>query len=112
MSRLLADVGPVPPEVLVGPAVGEDACAIELPGGVLVVSTDPVTLTGRDVGRYAVTVSAKDVAVTGVRPRWFLAVVLLPLGATESEVESLFADMRHSLAGSGVRNSTLGDPYP
>ena len=77
MSRLLAGFGPLPAEVMLGPAVGEDACAIDVPGGVLVVATDPITLTGRDVGRLAVTVNANDVAVTGAgragswRPSFF-----------------------------------------
>jgi hydrogenase expression/formation protein HypE len=102
MARLFRDLEPLPPEVLVGPAVGEDACAIDLPAGVLVVTTDPITLTGRDIGRYAVTVNANDVAVRGVRPRWFLATVLLPLGTTGADVEALFATMRAGLADGGV----------
>jgi hydrogenase expression/formation protein HypE len=73
-----------------------------VPAGVLVVSTDPITLTGKDVGRFAVTINANDVAVTGVRPRWFLAAVLLPPGTTEADVESLFAEMRSGLSQSGV----------
>jgi hydrogenase maturation factor len=102
MSRLLANLGPVPQEVLLGPAVGEDACAIEVPRGVLVVATDPITLTGRDVGRLAVTVNANDVAVTGATPRWFLAATLLPPGTTEEDVGSLFADMQTSLSQNGI----------
>jgi hydrogenase expression/formation protein HypE len=102
LSRLLADAGPVPAEVLLGPAVGEDACAIDFHGNVLVVATDPITLTGRDIGRFAVTVNANDVAVTGARPRWFMAVVLLPPGTAEREVELLFAGMRSSVTENGV----------
>jgi hydrogenase expression/formation protein HypE len=102
MSRLLAGFGPVPPEVMLGPAIGEDACAIDVPGGVLVVATDPITLTGRDVGRLAVTVNANDVAVTGARPRWFLAAVLLPPGSTEQVAASLFAQMQRSLNESDI----------
>ncbi len=102
MSRLLARARPSPAEVLLGPALGEDAGAIDMPGGVLVVATDPVTLTGRDIGRFAVTVNANDVAVTGARPRWFTAVVLLPPATTEPEVESLFAEMQATLSDLGI----------
>ena len=45
LEELLAALPPAPPEVLLGPQVGEDACAIELPRGVLVAATDPVTFT-------------------------------------------------------------------
>jgi hydrogenase expression/formation protein HypE len=103
LGRLLARTeGSLTADVLLGPAVGEDACAIDLPGGVLVVATDPVTLTGREVGRYAVTVNANDVAVTGVRPRWFLATVLLPPGCSEAETSELFAQLGRGLDECGV----------
>ncbi|HEX6659695.1 MAG TPA: AIR synthase related protein, partial [Ilumatobacter sp.] len=97
LTRLLEGGGGTPPEVLLGPAVGEDACAIEVDAGVLVAATDPITLTTGDLGRYGVIVNANDVAVMGVRPRWFLAAVLLPLGTTDSSVETLFTSMRAAL---------------
>ena len=102
VARLLEALGPWPAEVRVGPAVGEDACALDVPAGTLVAATDPITLTGRDVGRLAVTVNANDVAVMGVRPRWFLATVLLPVGATEADVEGVFAAMHAAVAEIGA----------
>ncbi len=69
MERLLDDIGPLPPEVVVGPAVGEDACAIGVEAGVLVAASDPITLSGADLGSAVVTINANDIAVTGVRPR-------------------------------------------
>jgi hydrogenase maturation factor len=102
LAEMLAAGTAPAPEVLVGPTVGEDACALELPAGVLVVATDPITLTDRQLGSYAVVVNANDVAVMGVRPRWFLAVVLLPPGTSEQEVRDLFDEMRGALAGVGA----------
>lgn len=101
LGGLLDAVGPLPPEVLVGPAIGEDACALAVEAGVLVAASDPITLTGADVGRAAVTINANDVAVAGARPRWFLATVLLPVGTTESELVRLFSDMRRALSALG-----------
>ena len=89
--------GVLPPEVVLGPRVGEDACAIEIEAGTLVAATDPITLTGAGVGAHAVVINANDVAVTGVRPRWFLACVLLPEGTTRDETAALFAGMRRAL---------------
>jgi hydrogenase maturation factor len=88
--------------VLLGPAVGEDACAIELSGGTLVAATDPITLTGSDVGGHAVLINANDVAVMGVRPRWFLATLLLPPGTTEEQVRALFASCHRALREIGA----------
>ena len=100
LSRLIETT--LPPEVVIGPRIGEDACAIEVEAGTLVAATDPITLTGDEVGAYAVAVNANDVAVTGVRPRWFLACVLLPEGSTRGDVEALFAGMRRALDGVGA----------
>ena len=63
----------------------------------LVAATDPITLTGAGVGAHAVAVNANDVAVTGARPRWFLACVLLPEGSTREDAQALFAGMRRAL---------------
>ena len=87
----------LPPEVVLGPRIGEDACAIEVEAGTLVAATDPITLTGAGVGAHAVAVNANDVAVTGARPQWFLACVLLPEGCAGEDVEALFAGMRRAL---------------
>lgn len=97
LARLLATLGPLPADVRLGPAVGEDACALDVAAGVLIAATDPITLTTSDLGRYAVIVNANDVAVCGVRPRWFLSTVLLPLGTTDEAVEQLFATMLDAL---------------
>jgi hydrogenase expression/formation protein HypE len=97
LSRLLAPFNRDAPELLLPPSVGEDAGVIDIGGGALVVATDPITLTGREIGGHAVLINANDVAVLGVRPRWFLAVFLLPVGTTESEVSGMFESMREAL---------------
>lgn len=102
LRDLLAKGPPLPPEVRLGPRPGEDACAIDVPAGTLVAATDPITLTGSGVGAHSVIVNANDVAVTGVRPRWFLAAVLLPEGTDEQAVRELFDGMRAALAGVGA----------
>jgi len=102
LERVLSSFGPLPDEVALGPALGEDACAIRVPAGVLVVATDPITLTAGDAARLAVFVNANDVAVMGVRPQWFLATVLLPPATTAPEVEALFGALRGALADVGA----------
>jgi len=102
LRELLAGAAAAAPEVVLPAAMGEDACAIALGGGALVVATDPVTLTGSEVGAHAVVVNANDVAVMGVRPRWFLAAVLLPPGTDEAGVRALFGGMRRACEAAGV----------
>ncbi|MEX1133551.1 MAG: AIR synthase related protein [Acidimicrobiia bacterium] len=83
--------------MLLGPAIGEDACVIEVPKGAVIVATDPITLTSRAIGKLGVIINGNDVAVMGVRPRWFLAVILLPPGSSPGVVREIFATMRDGL---------------
>ncbi|HLF41280.1 MAG TPA: hypothetical protein VI854_07380 [Acidimicrobiia bacterium] len=53
LAELLGGFPPLPSDVRLGPAIGEDACALEVGGAVLVAAADPITLTGGDVGRMA-----------------------------------------------------------
>lgn len=102
LRELLASGPPLPEEVLVPPAIGEDACVIEVQGGALVAATDPITLTASGIGAQAVVINGNDVAVMGIRPRWFLACVLMPTGTTADDVRSLFDEMRAALASFGA----------
>ncbi len=80
--------------VVVGPKIGEDAAVIEMGDRYLLATTDPITFATEEIGWYALQVNANDLAVRGARPRWFLATLLLPEGATtEASVEALFAQI-------------------
>ena len=85
LAELLGQVTAADPSVIVGARVGEDAAIID-PGGdeYLIVSSDPITFTSEDMGWYAVHVNANDIAATGGLPRWLVATVLLPEGASPS----------------------------
>ena len=98
LAEVLVTGRPVPPELLLPPTVGEDAGVVAVRGGALVAASDPVTLTGQDVGAHAVLVNANDIAVMGARPRWFTATVLLPPGTTEAGVRALYRRMHEALA--------------
>ncbi len=90
------------PALLVSAGVGEDVAAINVAGDeVLVVHGDPITLTGEDLGRYAVRVNANDVATAGATARWFLATVLLPSGASAAEA-AVRGRLHGRLAGPAV----------
>jgi HAD superfamily hydrolase (TIGR01509 family) len=91
------------PTLVVPPAVGEDAAAVDLGGAELLVAHgDPITLGGADVGAAAVRVNVNDIAAAGAEPRWLLATVLLPPGTTPSEAGALLAGLADAAAGAGV----------
>jgi len=77
-------------QVVLGPSIGEDVAVIRLGDKLLVAKTDPVTFATDLLGWYAVHVNANDIATAGVRPRWFLATILLPSQSTGEEAEKIF----------------------
>jgi hydrogenase maturation factor len=102
LKRVLGDATPLPSDVLLGPGLGEDACALEVGSAVVVAATDPITMTGARIGRHVVLVNANDVAVTGGRPRFFLMTALFPVGSTAIDVEALFEEVRSTLHEMGA----------
>ena len=94
MARLLAGIPARDPRVLVGPAVGEDAAVLAMGDRSLVLAVDPITFATDEIGYYAVTVNANDVAVRGAEPRWFAVALLLPEGQADAgRAEALFAQV-------------------
>ncbi|MFD1632271.1 AIR synthase-related protein [Haloplanus ruber] len=75
---VLSRTGAPNPNLLAGPAFGEDAAAIRIDGGTLIASTDPISLAAERLGQLAVVVASNDVAAAGGRPEYLLSTVLLP----------------------------------
>ena len=91
------------PEVVVGPAVGEDAAVIDHGNHYLVVTTDPITFATERCGWYSVFVNANDIAACGGTPRYYSAAIVLPAGqARLADVEVLFAEIEHACQEIGV----------
>jgi hydrogenase maturation factor len=102
LSELIADL-PLDERTVVGPRIGEDAAVVDMGDRYLVATTDPITFATDLIGWYAVHVNANDVASMGAKPKWFMAVVLLPEGQTdEALVRGIFAQMRDACKSLGV----------
>ncbi len=96
LADMLARLSVEDPSVQVGPRVGEDAAAIDLGDRLLVTTTDPITFATDLIGWYAVHINANDVAAMGAAPRWFLATLLLPESAEESDIGPIFDQIADS----------------
>lgn len=77
-------------QVVLGPSIGEDVAVIRFGNKLLVAKIDPVTFATDLIGWYAVHINANDIATMGVKPRWFLAAILLPEQCTDKEAERIF----------------------
>lgn len=78
-------------EVICAPQAGVDCTAVELSGDIAVLSTDPITSAGRNIGYLTVHVSCNDAAAAGAEPVGLLVTILAPPHATEAEI-ALIAD--------------------
>lgn len=101
-STVLSLTGAASDRLVTPPKAGLDFAAIKLAQGFMVVSSDPVTGVSRDVGHYAVMVSANDVATSGNRPQFAESVVLLPEGSTPKDVKSLAKQVHEAAKEAGI----------
>jgi len=88
-------------DVVMGPSQGEDAAVIRVRDGFLVIHSDPITTGVKHAGYLSVHVAGNDIAVRGVKPKWFIPVVLLPSYFNEAEVLEFFKDMSRALGEIG-----------
>ncbi len=84
-------------DVLHGPGIGRDAALVRVGRQVIVATTDPITGVIQNIGSYVVHICANDVATFGIRPRWFLATILLPESVESQLLKQIMISM-HSAA--------------
>ena len=90
LQKLLETHSSDDPQLLVGPALGEDAAVIDVGGSLLVATSDPITFAADSIGWYAVQVNANDIACSGGVPKWFFPTVLAPEGFSQRSAEEIF----------------------
>lgn len=80
-------------EVLLGAGVGEDCAALTLEADeVFVMSTDPITGTGKEMGSLAVITTANDLASSGAEPVGVMLTILLPEASEEALLKEIMRD--------------------
>ena len=97
LAHVFGRTGEADETVIQGPAYGEDAAAIAVPEGTLVVSSDPISLAASQVGTLGVHVACNDVAASGADPRWLTVVLMLP-EPDEAVLESITRDLDEAAA--------------
>lgn len=81
-------------EVLFGPSIGEDCAVLQFgPDELLVLSTDPITGTTKELGKLAIHITANDIASSGAELVGVLLTILLPPGYTEEGLKTIMADI-------------------
>ena len=86
-------------EVLVGPAVGQDCAAVCVgPDESIVMSSDPITGTTKDIGSLSVYITTNDLAAAGAEPIGLMITILLPEHVEEAELKKMMADIEATCA--------------
>jgi len=103
LARMLKAYTSFDERVKVGPAIGEDAAAVDMGDRYLLLKTDPITFVAEDIGTYTVRINANDIATMGGKPMWLLTSILLPENHTTSEVvEEVFRQLSSACKEIGV----------
>lgn len=90
------------PEVLVRPGVGEDCATLDFGQYECVMSTDPITAAISDIGRLAIHITCNDIASNGVEPLGIMLAVMLPVGTTAGEIETIMSQAQEVASSLGV----------
>ena len=103
LARMLKAYTSFDERVKVGPAIGEDAAAVDMGDRYLLLKTDPITFVAEDIGTYTVRINANDIATMGGKPMWLLTSILLPENHTTNEVvEEVFRQLSLACKEIGV----------
>jgi len=85
-------VGTDDPDVLLGPAFGEDVALTRIGGDILASHLDPIVGAVGNIGWLAVHVACNDIAASGIRPRWILLLALVPHQEDHELLARIMAD--------------------
>ncbi len=81
------------PDVILGSAFGEDVALTRIQDGVLVSHLDPIVGAVNHIGELAVHIACNDIATSGAKPRWILALILVP----DKNDETLLKQIMHDI---------------
>lgn len=81
------------PDVLLGAGFGEDVALTRVGDDILASHVDPIVGAIGHIGSLAVQVACNDLAVSGVPPRWILALVLVPRQEDEETLSRIMQDI-------------------
>lgn len=117
LKRSVLGYGGFPrPELLIGPAVGEDAAVIEWQAGkYLVFSSDPVVGAEKGAGRLLVRVNSNDIASKGGDPAYLAVTLIFPPLCGEESAAAIMSEIHEECAAQGIAiaggHTELNDRY-
>lgn len=80
-------------EVRINGAVGEDCSIIEFGDYDCVISTDPITGAGENIGKLAVNINCNDIASSGIEPVGILVTILAPVESCIEDIKKVMEEI-------------------
>jgi hydrogenase maturation factor len=103
LSRtVFKSLGAERPEVLIGPAVGEDAAVIRWTGQYLLFASDPIVGASEGAGKLLVRVNVNDIASKGGEPAYMVITIIAPPAMGEAYVSRVMRDAHDECARHGI----------
>ena len=91
------------PEVLVGPAVGEDAAVIRWPEGkFMVFSSDPIVGAVKGAGKLLVRVNINDIASKGGEPAFITITIIMPPEMGECAISAIMDEIHEECLANNI----------
>ncbi len=90
------------PDVILGASFGEDVALTRIQDGLLVSHVDPIIGAVNQIGWLAVHIACNDIATSGARPRWILALTLIPDKDDHALLKEITADIGQAAQEIGV----------
>lgn len=102
-KNVLGYLGYPRPEVLIGPAIGEDAAVVKWPEGkYLVFSSDPVIGSDKGAGRLLVRINSNDIATKGADPAYLTVTLILPPDIGETGAAAIMKEIHEECFAQGI----------
>lgn len=103
-------------ELLIGPAVGEDAAVIKWQEGkYLVFSSDPVVGADKGAGKLLVRINSNDIASKGGDPAYLAVTLILPPSCGAEKAEAIMKEVHEECLAQGIAvaggHTELNDLY-
>lgn len=89
-------------EVVVHSGIGEDCAVINFGDWDCVLSTDPITGAGKNMGKLAVNINCNDVASSGAEPVGIMVTILAPEGTRIEEIKELMNEIGAECSRLGI----------
>lgn len=99
---VLSEIKSIREDILIRPNVGEDCAAIAFGDLACVLTTDPITGSGSQLGHLAVHVCLNDIASSGAEAVGILLTLLCPEGTSEESIQDVLREANRSANAMGA----------